>query len=343
MDFSLFYFADYADDSHSDRYRLLLDGAQFADDNGFAAVWTPERHFHHFGGIYPNPSVTGAAVAATTRRVQIRAGSVVLPLQHPLRVAEEWSVVDNLSNGRAGISFAPGWGATDFALRPDRYADRKSIMKEEIDQVRRLWRGESLSVADGLGKTTEVRTFPRPVQPELPVWISSSGDIETFRLAGRLKTGVLTHLLTQQPEQLEEKIAAYREAAREESGWAGHVVLMLHTFVGEDDDVVRGIVKPPLERYLRSSLELVFGPRDGGVAAAQQLRPGDVEFMVERSFDRYFERDGLLGGTAKVRAAVERFRALGVDELACLIDFGVPREQVLNALKHLNELRLACG
>src|SRR4029453_9228783 len=114
------YFADDAE-ADKDKYRLLLDGARFADAHGFAAVWTPERHFHAFGGLYPNPSVTRAALAAVTERIEIRAGSVVLPLHHPLRVAEEWAVVDNLSNGRVGLAFASGWHADDFVLRPESY------------------------------------------------------------------------------------------------------------------------------------------------------------------------------------------------------------------------------
>src|SRR5205085_12069545 len=59
MAFSLFYFASAGDNVGRDKYRLLLEGAKFADEAGFAAVWTPERHFHQFGGLYPNPSVTG--------------------------------------------------------------------------------------------------------------------------------------------------------------------------------------------------------------------------------------------------------------------------------------------
>src|SRR5437667_11324855 len=98
MDFSLLYFASDEGQDVGNRYRLLLEGAKFADQHGFDAVWTPERHFHAFGGLYPNPSVTSAAVAAVTGRIKIRAGSVVLPLQNPIRVAEEWSVVDNLSS-----------------------------------------------------------------------------------------------------------------------------------------------------------------------------------------------------------------------------------------------------
>ncbi|HEY5645172.1 MAG TPA: LLM class flavin-dependent oxidoreductase, partial [Pseudomonadales bacterium] len=98
------------------KYRLLMEGARYFDENGFAAVWTPERHFHAFGGPYPNPAVTGAAVAAITKNVKIRAGSCVVPLHHPVRIAEEWSVVDNLSRGRAAISVATGWHPQDFVL-----------------------------------------------------------------------------------------------------------------------------------------------------------------------------------------------------------------------------------
>ncbi|WVJ71376.1 LLM class flavin-dependent oxidoreductase (plasmid) [Paracoccus marcusii] len=58
---------------------MLLEGAKFADRHGFVAVWTPERHFHAFGGPYPNPSVTGAAVAAVTQNIAVRAGSCVGP------------------------------------------------------------------------------------------------------------------------------------------------------------------------------------------------------------------------------------------------------------------------
>ena len=114
LGFSLYFFSDDGSKDSPDKYRLVLESAKFADRNGFSAVWTPERHFQDFGGLYPNPSVLSAALAMITDRVQIRAGSVALPLHHPVRVAEEWSVVDNLSNGRAAISFASGWHPGDF-------------------------------------------------------------------------------------------------------------------------------------------------------------------------------------------------------------------------------------
>ena len=118
IDFNLMYWGN-DDGAGPKKYELLLEGAKFADAHGFNAVWTPERHFHAFGGPYPNPSVTGAAVAAVTKNLSVRAGSCVAPLHHPARIAEEWAVIDNLTNGRAALGIASGWQPDDFVLRPE--------------------------------------------------------------------------------------------------------------------------------------------------------------------------------------------------------------------------------
>lgn len=136
MEFSLFYFSGDGSTTHNDKYRLLIEGATFADRHGFTAIWTPERHFHDFGGLYPNPALMGVAIAMITQQIQIRAGSVVLPLQHPLRVAEEWAVVDNLSNGRTGIAVASGWHPNDFVLYPENMA----IAKPESGAIFKLYK-----------------------------------------------------------------------------------------------------------------------------------------------------------------------------------------------------------
>ncbi|MFS8097185.1 LLM class flavin-dependent oxidoreductase [Lentzea alba] len=341
MDFSLFYFANNSRELDHDRYRLLLDGARFADRNGFSAVWTPERHFHEFGGLYPNPSVTGAAVAAVTERIQIRAGSVVAPLHHPLRIAEEWSVVDNISGGRVGLSFASGWHAVDFALKPENYENRRNVLIEYTEQVRSLWRGGKMDVVDGTGKPQQVGIFPPPVQPELPVWITSAGGVETFRNAGRAGAGLLTHLLGQDLGELETKIAEYRDASREHHGKDGNVVLMVHTFLGEDEDEVRDLVRGPMSDYLRSSLGLLLGSQQGSARKIDpsSLREKDIDFLVERAFERYYDDGALLGTVDKTRKIVDRAAGIGVDEIACLIDFGLPQETVLSGLNHLNVLR----
>jgi natural product biosynthesis luciferase-like monooxygenase protein len=353
--FSLFYFASDEASGGADKYRLLLEGAKFADREGFAAVWTPERHFHAFGGLYPNAAITSAAIAAVTQRVAIRAGSCVLPLHNPIRAAEDWALVDNLSNGRVGISLASGWQPNDFVIAPDAFADRKNIMISGVDTLRRLWRGEKVPRRNPKGETVEIGTLPRPVQREIPLWLTAAGSPETFRQAGELGCGLLTHLLGQSADDLAKKIGAYR-LAWQQAGHVGngHVTLMLHAFVGESDDLVRETVRQPMKDYLRTSIDLIrlaawsfptFVER--ATAAGRQasdpfdatgLSDAEMDAILDHAFERYFATSGLFGTVERCRQMVARLTAVGVDEIACLIDFGVPTEQVLESLPRLKQL-----
>jgi natural product biosynthesis luciferase-like monooxygenase protein len=344
-EFSLFYFA--SDDSTDARqhYELLMEGAKFADREGFTAVWTPERHFHAFGGLYPNPVVTSAAVAAATSRVQIRAGSCVLPLHHPVRVAEDWAFVDNISNGRVGISFASGWQPNDFILMPDAFAKRQDEMVARMDVVRRLWRGESVPFPGPNGNLVETRTLPRPVQKDIPVWITAAGNPKTFEQAGTLGCRLLTHLLGQKVEDVAEKLQIYRAAwAKAGHPGTGHVTLMLHTFIGADEDATRETAREPMKKYLRSSVDLIkkaawsfptfvergaaSGKSPQEVMESAPLSDAEMDALLDHAFNRYYGTSALIGTPARCLELVDKVQAAGVDEIACLIDFGIaPRRR----------------
>jgi natural product biosynthesis luciferase-like monooxygenase protein len=366
VQFSLFYFDGKEGASAHDKYRLLVEGAKFADENGFTAVWTPERHFHEFGGLYPNPAITSAALAVITQQIQIRAGSVVIPLHHHLRVAEEWAAVDNLSHGRVGVSFASGWHADDFALAPQNYSTRKAEMISGIETVRRLWRGDSEATANGLGKMVDLRTFPKPIQRELPIWVTCSGNPETFILAGEVGGGVLTHLLGQSIDELEEKITLYRNTLARSGHDAakGTVTLMLHTFIGENLEAVRQKVRQPFCEYLLSAIDLIQRQLESSASNAAggspnpwrkaaslrsdqsssalrtaELNDNEKRELAAYGFDRYFSTAALFGTRESCLQLVSRLAEIGVDEIACLIDFGVDVESALGSLRHLNALK----
>lgn len=352
MDFSLYFWGN--DDGAGPRkYQLLLEGARFADTHGFNAVWTPERHFHAFGGPYPNPSVTGAAVAAVTSNLEIRAGSCVLPLHHPARVAEEWAVIDNIANGRVGIAFASGWMPEDFLLRPENAPPHnKTALLRDIDVVRRLWRGEAVPFDAPGGKTVNVVTQPRPVSPELKVWVTTAGNPETYRDAARQGANVLTHLLGQSIAEVAEKVRIYRETLVETGRNPDDytVTLMLHTLIGRDREEVREAAREPMKAYLKSAAALIkqyawafpaFKKPEGVTQPMdidlQSLDPDEFDAIIEFAFLRYFEDSGLFGTVDDAVARARELKAIGVDEIACLIDFGVPTEQALDALVPLAE------
>lgn len=347
LKFSLFYFADAAPDPGGDKYRLYLEGAAFADRHGFDAVWTPERHFHENGGLYPNPSVLCAALAMTTSRIKLRAGSVALPLHYPLRVAEEWSVVDNLSKGRVGLSFTSGWVPNDFAIAPrpeENFKAKREVMLQSLRDVQRLWQGGRVLTRDGAGNSVELEIFPKPVQPSLPVWMTCSGDPVMFEKAGALGHNVLTALLTQSLEETAGKVALYRKA-RAEHGLdpaGGCVTLMLHTFVGEDEEEVRRKTRGPLTDYFKSHIDLIKTMIKSLNIRLDDIDPDDpvwLDYLASFAFERYYQAGSLIGTPAKCMQMVNRLKEMGVDEVACFIDFGVEADSVLKGLTHLNRLR----
>jgi natural product biosynthesis luciferase-like monooxygenase protein len=336
---SVFFFSDNGSQVGTGKYDLLMRAAAFADRNDFSAVWVPERHFHPFGGLYPNPAILGAALAMTTKRIAIRAGSVVLPLHHPARVAEEWAVVDNLSGGRIGVAFASGWRQDDFILATTGFRERKTITSQAISTVRALWRGDQVQFATANGETCNIRVFPRPIQPELPAWLAVAGNPDTWRLAGRIGLNVLTMLGTQSIAALARKIDAYTESLAAHGHNRSHcrVTIVLHTLVGDDEKKVHRCVDAPMKRYLSNFLSQSDQTDSDCAASGHGVTGSDV--LCSAAFDWYFDRAGLFGTPDRCKRLVQELASIGVDEIACLLDFGADPSDVIAALPFLNELR----
>lgn len=336
MSFGLMFFSSRGAGRSTGKYDLFLKCAELADAGSFESIWIPERHFHEFGGLFPNPAVLASALAVSTRRVRIRAGSVVLPLHEPLRVVEEWSAVDNLSNGRVDIAFAVGWNPNDYSIAPSKYADRVELTFSGIEEVKRLWKGESVIRKNGKGEEVQVKPYPEPVQPELNVWLTCTAGRERFVEAGRIGANVLTALLFQSIDELEDKLVAYRQA-RLEAGFApgtGRVTLMLHSFLWKDESEALSRVKPAFCQYLRSSIGLWTANHDGLASMDEQKTNQVIEF----AFEKYSRQQALFGSPVSCLRMIERLKGIGVNEVACLVDFGVSEQEMLTSMANLEEL-----
>jgi natural product biosynthesis luciferase-like monooxygenase protein len=340
---SLFFFGTGHGRETREQYRMMLECARFADRNGFEALWVPERHFDPFGAPYPSPAVLAAALATATERLQIRAGSVVLPLHDPIRVAEDWAVVDNISGGRTGMALASGWHANDFVFQPTKYDKRKQVLVDHLATVRDLFAGGQVQRTDGAGKEISLRTFPNPVTGTLPTWITSSSSEQTWRTGAELGLNVLTGLVEQNVDAVAARVRVYHEALRD-SGRdpAEHTVTaMVHTFVGKDSDDVRATVQEPLTQYLRAHISLYEKlARSTDLAIdPDRVTQADKDALAALAFERYFTSHGLFGTPDEALPMVHRLVGAGVDEIACLIDFGLPAGTVLDHLNDLVRLR----
>ncbi|MFC5832159.1 MupA/Atu3671 family FMN-dependent luciferase-like monooxygenase [Nonomuraea insulae] len=343
MDLSVMFFG--ADDAgaHAAKYDDILTITRAADRLGFTAVWTPERHFQQVGQVFPNPALLSAALATVTERIHLRAGSLVLPLHHPLRVAEDWAVVDNLSHGRVGVSVATGWHSKDFVLAPDAYDDRRERAFRDLAVLRRLWAGQAVEFTDGAGERVAVTSQPRPYSAVLPLWTTTSGNPRTWEAAGRMRTNILGATIGQTREELAGKIGAYRDAyaaAPEQPGTPprGTVTLMAHTYVGRSDEEARQRAGGPLKAYLRSYVAQTATDKGAGDQAAA-LSEAQLGTLTEFAFRRYLAWGSLLGSPETCRKSLADLAELGCDEVACFVDFGLGGDEVLAGLERLAELR----
>ncbi|WP_343675060.1 MupA/Atu3671 family FMN-dependent luciferase-like monooxygenase [Chitinophaga sp.] len=339
MDFSIMFFG--ADKNSGQKYDLLFDTARYADQHGFTAIWTPERHFSEFGGVFASPGVLGASIASITKNIGIRAGSVVLPLHDPVRVAEEWSVIDNVSNGRIGLSIASGWHPNDFIFYNANYKERHREMRERIQELKALWRGVPVTRINGIGRELQISIRPTPIQQELPIWVTAAGSPETFRYAGEIGAHILTHMLGQTMEKLAANIAIYQQALKDH----GHeladkkVSLMLHTYIATTDELAATVSEQPFKDYLASSLSLMEPlAKEIGLDINTQR-----EELIEIAYKKFSRENTLIGTAESCQHMLHQLQKIGVNEIACLVDFGIESSAVLDGLanivvaKHLYE------
>lgn len=328
-------------------YELLFAAAKEADQHGLRFVSTPERHFNGFGGAFPAPAVISGALASRTERIEIRAGSVISPLHDVVRIVEDWSVVDNISDGRCAVSIGSGWSVNDFVLADeDRFNRRRQLVEEHVAAIRHLWAGGTLERMNAAGMPFSLRTFPRPISKTLPLWLTAGGSDETFETAGRLGLNILTHLERQSIDVLARRVGQYRKA-RSAAGFGGlgTVTVMQHTRVTATNQDLRDTAER-LRAYLLASLALEdetvrSGGSSSGGSPLSVLPEGskDVDTVVDAAVERYMAGASLIGPRQICLARCNALMAAGVNEIACLVDFVPNVEEVVKSVHDIADLQ----
>jgi natural product biosynthesis luciferase-like monooxygenase protein len=211
-----------------------------------------------------------------------------------------------------------------------------------IAQVQRLWAGEMIDATDGEGKPIRVRTYPTPVQKRLPFWITCAGSERSFQQAGQVGADLLTHLFDQDIDTLAKKVSLYR-AARAAAGHdpaAGRVAVTLHTFLGETLDGVKEQVRGPYAEYLKSNLGLLekLAASRGVAIDLKRLGGDELALAIEWLFEKFLKQRSLMGTPDSCAEIVQKLVEVGVQEVACLIDFGPSSRAILDSLPTLGAL-----
>ncbi len=293
----------------------MLRQAELAEALGFDVLWA---HEHHAGAaMYPSPLMTLAALAAHTNRIGLGTNMLLLPLYHPLRVAEDSAMVDVMSGGRLRLGVSAGYAESDlraFAVPP---GERVRRMRDGLALIRAVWTGAPVTLENSLSKLTGFKLFPRPLQdPAPPIYVGGTVDA-AIRRAARLGDEFLIST-TQRIAEIARIIGVYndelRRLAKDPSGKSTALNRIVH--VVPDGGSTASAVEFFSRRFLR--LYDAWGHQNVTALGDTARSPGEVDA-------EHF----IIGEPAECIDRIARYAELGVREIACLMNFGGPELDIV--------------
>ncbi|HLG69990.1 MAG TPA: LLM class flavin-dependent oxidoreductase [Chloroflexota bacterium] len=312
-----------ADGAPERLYASWLEQALAAEDLGYDTLWCTEHHFRHFGGMMPNPQLFLASVASRTRRIRLGTAVAILPLHHPMRIAEDVAMLDNISGGRVEVGVGRGMPQAEYEIFGADWETSHEHVTEALAIMRKSWAGQLFRwQGEHYRYGREVTVFPPPVQkPHPPVWVTANFDESHFRWIGRQGFNLMT-LPWALPsyDRSRELIGIYQDSLAD----AGHdparrnVLAMFPTHVCETAAEARAA-----EGYWARMVATATGERGGDLAHAM-------------SFDDIVAQSrGIYGDVARCREHVAYIRdKLGLTHIATMHHFGgVPQETVLRSMR----------
>ncbi len=286
------------DGEHLDRcIDEVIAEAQLAEANGFDACFFGEHHQDQ-DGFLPSPLIVATAVAAQTRRLQVGTSVILLPLHHPVHVAEDVITLDLVSKGRVILGVGIGYQAADFKAFAVPMEHRVALFEEGVDIIRKCWSGEPFSFHGSHYTLENIRIRPRPFQtPAPPLWIGASVPAAARR-AGRLGDAFVA-TPSADLDSTVRLVDAYRQAALQ-AGRQPQVVLMRDAWVAQSRAEAAAVYGPEvmtayryywqnrLAEFRNISPEVEFTLEN---LAPNRLILGDPETCI-REFQRWHEATG---------------------------------------------------
>jgi natural product biosynthesis luciferase-like monooxygenase protein len=313
--------------SQGEFLRRAVDQFVAAEALGFDSIWVNEHHFHAYGGLLPSLPTVLAALSQRTTRVRLGTSVVVLPLHHPLEVAESMAMVDLMSNGRLDLGVGRGFVEHDYQVFGVEYTDAQEHLKESIEVVRRAWSGENFSHHGRHYNLDSVQVWPRPEQqPHPPIWLAVAGNPTSLEYCAGEGFSVVTTGHSRPVQRTAQLMKVYHEA------WAaaGHtrpldLAVHYHAVIAEDRAEARRLAEDGLHLHNRWNHE---------TRSLSTPNPGPEP--AHPPVDQLVEEGRILCGTPDDCVEILRRASaeVGATEAHCMFQFGsIAFEQAQRSLE----------
>jgi natural product biosynthesis luciferase-like monooxygenase protein len=311
-------------------YSHWLEQIDLAESLGFDSLWVTEHHFRNFGGMMPSPSVILAAAAQRTKKMRLGAAVSIIPMHNPLRIAEEFAMVDQLSGGRLNFGAGRGMHPTEYAVFGYDWNNAQKRLPEALDIILRAWSGAEFEWQGEHYCFPKLRVMPQPrQQPHPPVYVTANRDPESFQMIGGRGHHLMTLPWIFTNEEQRTRVEMYRDALRR----AGHpldqkdVFTMYPIYVADTDEQARAEVFEHWHRWRGFALE-ALNVAPGHPAYERVLGHLDYDAMVRDS-------RGIFGAPETCARILRRIIAT-VDTTHIGLTFhfgGLSQDRVLRSMK----------
>ena len=326
MEFGIFYQLPCAEDqSPAARYADTISQAQLADDLGFDTVWLAEVHFNPRFSVLPAPLLLGSAIAQTTKKLKIATAVNLMPLHHPVRLAEEFATLDVISQGRAILGTGRGAMLQQYAGYGVEVGEGRERFLEGLDLVVKAWTSEELNYEGKYYQVSGIRVVPKPYQkPHPPVYIASN-SVDTFPMVGELGQNILVAPIVVTLDGAKSGLKEYRKNLVEHGHDPGtrkvNVNVLVHVTKDEGGSSTQGY-----ETSLRNYLSILQGNRSRVISG----RTRDL------SYEHVSTELSAIGSPERVIDKLEFIiELLGADEIMCWFAVGglLPNDDVHSSMR----------
>jgi alkanesulfonate monooxygenase SsuD/methylene tetrahydromethanopterin reductase-like flavin-dependent oxidoreductase (luciferase family) len=342
MEFGMFHeFPALSGRSESESFDEAMAQVDAAEQLGLDVMWLAELHFEPRRSVLSAPLSIASAIAARTRRIKIGIAVQVLPLCHPLRLAEETATVDQLSHGRLIFGVGRSGVAQTYEAYGVSYAESRERFREILDIVEQAWTQPSFSYEGKYHRFKEVAVVPKPYQkPTPPIRIAASTP-ETFPAIGRRGAAIFASVRHTTWTDLAKQIESYHQAWRE----AGHpgrgqVFVSAPTYLAETEERARAEPKASIMHFYHEQANLLEGAArlvDPETAARRMRR---VNQLRNLRYDDGLRDHALVGTPAAIAEKLALLQQqIGLSGILAELNCGglIPHHQVVTALRLLCE------
>jgi len=333
------------DQSPVQRYRDTLDQAAHAETLGFDSVWPVEQHFNPGLSIMPAPLLMLAALAERTRTLRLGIAIILLPLSHPLRVAEEIATLDVISNGRVEFGIGRGAVPNHFRAFGVPIAENRDRFVEGLEVIRQAWTSDRVSFHGRFFDIERVAVVPKPVQqPHPPIGVAVNSE-ETLAMTGRMGLPIYVASQVNPFHRIKRFLPIYhdaRQAAGHPAATANDITILTPLYVGESAAQVRRKVEPSIRHFLSTvtSLYGASGTAPPGLARPRSDAAANLKETLERlarmTYEQVCERMAVFDTPEACVERLQGFRKdFGMGRVICWFNPGgqVPHAQVMRSME----------